>query len=73
MPIMASDWNCCILVSRNVVAVIYFVYVCKHLLCGVCCFPLVSGGEAVIPGLKAMVDIGSELGIESYIFGMAHR
>ncbi|CAM9192574.1 unnamed protein product [Ascophyllum nodosum] len=32
-----------------------------------------NGGEAVIPGLKAMVDIGSELGIENYIFGMAHR
>ncbi|CAM9932887.1 unnamed protein product [Pylaiella littoralis] len=30
-------------------------------------------GESVIPGLKAMVDIGSELGIENYIFGMAHR
>lgn len=27
----------------------------------------------MIPGLKAMVDIGSELGIENYIFGMAHR
>lgn len=34
---------------------------------------LLPGGEAVIPGLKAMVDIGSELGIENYIFGMAHR
>ncbi|CAN0109971.1 unnamed protein product, partial [Hapterophycus canaliculatus] len=32
-----------------------------------------NGGEAVIPGLKTMVDIGSELGIENYIFGMAHR
>eukprot|EP00904_Undaria_pinnatifida_P004984 jgi/Undpi1/1615/HiC_scaffold_11.g05005.m1 len=32
-----------------------------------------NGGESVIPGLKAMVDIGSELGIENYIFGMAHR
>ena len=32
-----------------------------------------AGGESVIPGLKAMVDIGSELGIENYIFGMAHR
>lgn len=31
------------------------------------------GGEAVIPGLKAMVDIGSELGINNFIFGMAHR
>ncbi|CAN0440664.1 unnamed protein product, partial [Scytosiphon promiscuus] len=31
------------------------------------------GGESVIPGLKTMVDIGSELGIENYIFGMAHR
>lgn len=32
-----------------------------------------AGGESVIPGLKAMVDIGSELGIENYIFGMPHR
>lgn len=36
-------------------------------------FVSIPGGEAVIPGLKAMVDIGSELGIENYIFGMAHR
>lgn len=32
-----------------------------------------EGGESVIPGLKAMVDIGSELGIETYVLGMAHR
>lgn len=36
-------------------------------------FPNGTGGESVIPGLKTMVDIGSELGIENYIFGMAHR
>eukprot|EP00612_Vaucheria_litorea_P005795 CAMPEP_0171464818 /NCGR_PEP_ID=MMETSP0945-20130129/8029_1 /TAXON_ID=109269 /ORGANISM="Vaucheria litorea, Strain CCMP2940" /LENGTH=956 /DNA_ID=CAMNT_0011992071 /DNA_START=277 /DNA_END=3147 /DNA_ORIENTATION=+ len=32
-----------------------------------------NGGESVIPGLKAMVDKGSELGIQSFIFGMPHR
>lgn len=32
-----------------------------------------EGGESVIPGLKAMVDRGSELGIESFTFGMPHR
>ncbi|RYG69389.1 2-oxoglutarate dehydrogenase E1 component, partial [archaeon] len=32
-----------------------------------------EGGESVIPGLKAMVDRGSELGIESFVFGMPHR
>jgi 2-oxoglutarate dehydrogenase E1 component len=32
-----------------------------------------NGGEAVIPGLKAMVDLGTELGIERFVFGMPHR
>lgn len=32
-----------------------------------------EGGESVIPGLKCMIDRGSELGIESFIFGMPHR
>lgn len=32
-----------------------------------------EGGESVIPGLKCMVDRGSELGIESFVFGMPHR
>lgn len=32
-----------------------------------------EGGESCIPGLKYMVDRGSELGIESFTFGMPHR
>ncbi|KAG5189741.1 2-oxoglutarate dehydrogenase E1 component [Tribonema minus] len=32
-----------------------------------------NGGESVIPALKAMVDKGSELGIQSFVFGMPHR
>lgn len=32
-----------------------------------------EGGESVIAGLKCMVDRGSELGIESFAFGMPHR
>jgi len=32
-----------------------------------------EGGEACVPGLKAMIDRGSELGIESFVFGMPHR
>lgn len=32
-----------------------------------------EGGETCIPGLKCMVDRGSELGIESFVFGMPHR
>ena len=32
-----------------------------------------DGGETVIPGLKAMVDRGSELGLECFVFGMPHR
>jgi len=32
-----------------------------------------DGGEAVIPGLKSLIDRGSELGVESFVFGMPHR
>lgn len=32
-----------------------------------------EGGESVIPGLKELVDRGSELGCESFVIGMAHR
>ena len=32
-----------------------------------------EGGESAIPGLKSMVDRGSELGIESFVIGMPHR
>ena len=32
-----------------------------------------EGGESVIPGLKCMIDRGSELGVESFAFGMPHR
>lgn len=32
-----------------------------------------EGGESCIAGLKCMVDRGSELGIESFCFGMPHR
>jgi 2-oxoglutarate dehydrogenase E1 component len=32
-----------------------------------------EGGESVIPGLKCMIDRGSELGIETFSFGMPHR
>lgn len=32
-----------------------------------------EGGDSVIPGLKCMIDRGSELGIESFVFGMPHR
>lgn len=32
-----------------------------------------EGGDSVIPGLKCMVDRGSELGIKSFVFGMPHR
>ncbi len=32
-----------------------------------------EGGESCIPGLKCMIDRGSELGIESFVFGMPHR
>ena len=32
-----------------------------------------EGGESCIPGLKFMIDRGSELGVESFCFGMPHR
>ena len=32
-----------------------------------------EGGESCIPGLKCMIDRGSELGLESFSFGMPHR
>lgn len=32
-----------------------------------------EGGESCIPGLKCLVDRGSELGVESFVFGMPHR
>jgi len=32
-----------------------------------------EGGESVIAGMKCMIDRGSELGIESFCFGMPHR
>jgi 2-oxoglutarate dehydrogenase E1 component len=32
-----------------------------------------EGGESTIPGMKCMVDRGSELGIESFCIGMPHR
>jgi len=32
-----------------------------------------EGGDSVIPGLKCMVDRGSELGIETFVIGMPHR
>ena len=32
-----------------------------------------EGGESCITGLKAMIDRGSELGLESFCFGMPHR
>jgi len=33
----------------------------------------VEGAESFIPGLKCMIDRGSELGIENFSFGMPHR
>lgn len=32
-----------------------------------------EGGEALIPALDALVENGSALGIEEFVFGMAHR
>ena len=32
-----------------------------------------EGGESCVPGLKCMIDRGSELGLESFCFGMPHR
>jgi 2-oxoglutarate dehydrogenase E1 component len=33
----------------------------------------IEGGEALIPALDALVEKGSELGIEYFVMGMAHR
>ena len=32
-----------------------------------------EGGEALIPGLDAVIEKGAELGIEEFVIGMAHR
>lgn len=32
-----------------------------------------DGCEALIPGMKAMIDTAADLGIESIVIGMAHR
>ena len=32
-----------------------------------------EGGEALIPALDSLMELGSELGIEDYILGMSHR
>eukprot|EP01083_Nonionella_stella_P091053 254479_1 len=32
-----------------------------------------EGGETVIPGLKALVDLGADLGLENIVVGMSHR
>lgn len=32
-----------------------------------------EGGESLIPGLQAMIDRGSQLGIENVVLGMPHR
>lgn len=32
-----------------------------------------EGGEALIPGLKALIDRSAELGVENIVLGMAHR
>lgn len=32
-----------------------------------------EGGEALIPGLQAMIDHGSQLGVENVVLGMPHR
>lgn len=32
-----------------------------------------EGGEALIPGLQAMIDHGSQLGVENIVLGMPHR
>ncbi len=32
-----------------------------------------EGGEALIPGLDAMIELGPELGIAEFVFGMPHR
>lgn len=33
----------------------------------------IEGGEAVIPGLRALVDRGADLGVEEFVIGMPHR
>jgi 2-oxoglutarate dehydrogenase E1 component len=33
----------------------------------------IEGGEALIPGLDALVQKGAELGVEYFVMGMAHR
>jgi len=41
------------------------------------CFPICSFGlegcEALIPGMKALIDRGADLGLESVVIGMPHR
>jgi 2-oxoglutarate dehydrogenase E1 component len=32
-----------------------------------------SGGETLIPGMDAIIEKGSELGVEEFVIGMAHR
>ena len=32
-----------------------------------------EGCEALIPGMKALIDRGAELGVESVVIGMPHR
>jgi len=32
-----------------------------------------EGGESLIPGLQAMIDVGSQLGIDNVVLGMPHR
>lgn len=32
-----------------------------------------EGGETTIPALDAIIELGSEMGVEEFIFGMAHR
>ena len=32
-----------------------------------------EGGETLIPGMKALIDRGADLGVESVVLGMPHR
>lgn len=32
-----------------------------------------EGGESLIPSLQALIEKGAELGVEEFVFGMAHR
>lgn len=32
-----------------------------------------EGGEALIPGMKAVIDSAVDLGVDSIVMGMAHR